>query len=137
MFTLSAKGAYGLSAVLELAFRRNQGPVQIRDIADSRDIPQQFLEQILVVLKRAGIVRSKRGAQGGYTLADDPSRIAVLDILEALEGSLDIAPDGRGGPRLAFLWESLEQDIRRRLSLSLADLSQRVLDNEGVLFYDI
>ena len=68
MFSLSAKGVYGLTALLDLAAHRSRPSVQIRDIAERHSIPQHYLEQILVALKKAGYVTSFRGAQGGYAL---------------------------------------------------------------------
>ena len=115
MFGISAKGIYGVSAVLELALRFNGGAVQIRDIAEAQRIPQHYLEQILVVLKRGGIVKSYRGAQGGYALAGDPGSIRLEDVFILLEGPLDVAPGGRGDPRLNGLWHDLAEGARQRL----------------------
>lgn len=137
MFGISAKGIYGLSAVLELSFRFDEGPVQIRDIAGAQSIPQHYLEQILVVLKRGGIVKSFRGAQGGYALASSPGEIRLLDVLTLLEGPLDVSPGDRGDPRLDFLWKDLADAARLRLDQSLEDLIREIRDHEGRLTYMI
>ena len=137
MFSISAKGIYGLSAVLELAFRYNEGPVQIKDIAEARNIPQHYLEQILVVLKKGGVVKSTRGAQGGYALAADPGSIRLLDVMGLLEGPLDVAPGSRGDPRLDFFWHRLAEAVRVPLDRSLAELLLEVRDAEGRFSYTI
>ncbi len=122
MFTLSAKGVYGLLAMLELAERRHHGSVQIRDIAQKHGIPQHYLEQILVILKKAGLVESFRGAQGGYSLAKAPTKIRVADVLEQLEGKLEVAPETRRINALQFFWEKLESRIEDELQRTIDDL---------------
>ncbi|MEI6431459.1 MAG: Rrf2 family transcriptional regulator [bacterium] len=82
------KEDYGLRASLDLAVRAGSGPVQTRDIASRQGIPEQFLEQLLAALRRAEIVRSTRGAGGGYALSTPPSQITVGQILRALSGPL-------------------------------------------------
>ena len=82
------KEDYGLRAALDLAVRAGAGPVQTREIAARQGIPEQFLEQLLAALRRAEIVRSTRGAGGGYALAAPPSQITVGQILRSLSGPL-------------------------------------------------
>ena len=137
MFSISAKGIYGLSAVLELAFRFNEASVQIKDIADAQKIPQHYLEQILVVLKRGAVVQSFRGSQGGYALAADPGSIRVLDVITLLEGPLDVAPGERGDPRLNSLWHDLAEAARKRLDMSVAELVDDVRRAENHLNFVI
>lgn len=137
MFGLTAKGIYGVSAVLELALRHDGGPMQIKDIAAAQSIPQHYLEQILVVLKRGGIVRSFRGAQGGYALASEPEEIRLLDVVVLLEGPLDIAPGGRGDPRLNGLWHDLTEGARSRLDQSIAELIDEITEAESRLNFMI
>jgi Rrf2 family protein len=83
-----AKEDYGLRAVLDLAVFSGSGPVQTREIATRQRIPEQFLEQVLAALRRAEVVRSTRGAGGGYTLASTPDKITVGQVLRALTGPL-------------------------------------------------
>lgn len=85
---LSTKGRYGLRALLDLAIYSEKGPVSISSIASRQQISERYLEQLVAKLKKAGMVRSIRGAQGGYELARDPGDISVGDILRTLEGSL-------------------------------------------------
>ena len=84
----TAKEDYGLRAVLDLAAHAGAGPVQTREIAQRQHIPEQFLEQLLAALRRAEVVRSTRGAGGGYGLAAAPDRITVGHVLRALSGPL-------------------------------------------------
>ena len=76
---------YGLICAVHLARRRNDGPVTGRDIAVRERLPSDYVEQILLRMRRANIVRSTRGARGGYTLARDPSEISVRDVIQASE----------------------------------------------------
>ncbi len=119
MFTISAKGAYGLYAMMELS-RANKGEsVQIKDIADAQDIPQHYLEQLLVTLRKAGFVKSFRGTNGGYALARNPGEVTVLELLTALEGPVEILREQvpRGG--LDFYWERLEAAFTSQLGMTL------------------
>ena len=122
MFTISAKGAYGLYAMMELASSYPGGSLQIRDIAEAREIPQHYLEQLLVTLRKAGFVKSFRGTNGGYALAKPPSEIRVLDILTALEGPVEILREQvpRGG--LDFYWSRLAEQFTEGLTLTLEEI---------------
>jgi Rrf2 family protein len=86
---LSTKGRYGLRAVLDLALNGESEAVALSGIAERQGISISYLEQLIAKLKRAGIVNSIRGAQGGYILAKKPEDISVGDILRALEGDLN------------------------------------------------
>ncbi len=122
MFTISAKGAYGLYAMMELTRTHRGDSVQIKDIADARDIPQHYLEQLLVTLRKAGFVKSYRGTNGGYALAKAPSDVTVLEILTALEGPVEVLREQvpRGG--LEFYWGRLEQAFAAQLAQTLEEL---------------
>lgn len=86
--TFTTKEDYGLRAVLDMAVHGGSGPVQAREIAARQQIPEQFLEQLLAGLRRAEVIRSIRGAGGGYVLADDPSRVTVGAVLRGLSGPI-------------------------------------------------
>jgi Rrf2 family protein len=89
---LSCKSEYALLALLELATHYNSGePLQIRQIAAQQNIPDRYLEQLLATLRRGGVVRSQRGAKGGYVLAREPWKITLLEVVTCLEG-LDAQP---------------------------------------------
>lgn len=88
MVELSCKSEYAILALLELAAHYNEGePLQIRSIASEQNIPDRYLEQLLATLRRGGVIRSQRGAKGGYLLAREPWKITLLEILNCLEGA--------------------------------------------------
>ncbi len=89
---LSSKSEYALLAMIELAIAYPNGePLQIRQIAAQQDIPDRYLEQLLASLRRCGLVRSQRGARGGYLLAREPWKINLLEVVNCIEG-LDAQP---------------------------------------------
>jgi Rrf2 family transcriptional regulator, cysteine metabolism repressor len=83
---LSSRSEYGIRALLELAQRRGQGPIQSRDIAERQGIPDAYLNQLLLTLRKAGIVQSVRGPAGGHLLAKAPEGISMAEVVGALEG---------------------------------------------------
>jgi Rrf2 family protein len=85
---LSCKSEYALLALIELAdhYSSNE-PLQIRQIAAEQSIPDRYLEQLLATLRRSGLVRSQRGAKGGYVLAREPWKITLLDVVASIEGA--------------------------------------------------
>jgi Rrf2 family cysteine metabolism transcriptional repressor len=85
---LSSRSRYGFRAILELAVGYGEGPIQIKTIADREDISNKYLEQLIAMLKAAGLVRSVRGPRGGYTLAKPPSDIRLDEVFSTLEGPL-------------------------------------------------
>ena len=86
---LSTKGEYASRAMLELALRHPQGgPVHSREISRAQNIPQEFLEQILLLLKRAGYLKSRKGPHGGYSLAKPPDKITVAEVIRVMDGPL-------------------------------------------------
>ena len=87
---ISTKGRYALRIMVDLALHDGEEPVSVREIAQRQDISGKYMEQIISVLTRAGLLRSVRGAQGGYHLAHPPREITVGRILRATEG--DLAP---------------------------------------------
>lgn len=137
MFSLSAKGVYGLTALMELGLRYNKGSVQIRDIASRHNIPQHYLEQILVLLKKTGHVTSFRGAQGGYALARDPDTIPVADVLTRLEGQLQVVADEKKDGVLGFFWDEIERELMKTLDRSLGDLLRMKQDRDQQINYVI
>src|SRR5919108_3326253 len=85
---IPAKADYAVRAALELAAAEDDEPVKGEQLAESQQIPLQFLEHILLELKHARIIRTKRGVRGGYWLARDPSEISLADVIRAVEGPL-------------------------------------------------
>lgn len=85
---LSTKGRYGLRAMLDIATNQDKGPITIRLIGEHQGLSERYLEQILIPLKQAGLVKSIRGSQGGYVLGRDAVNITVGDIIRVLEGPI-------------------------------------------------
>ncbi len=85
---LSSRTRYGIRAMLELALEYGKRPLQIKSIADREDISNKYLEQLIAMLKSAGLVRSVRGPRGGYMLAKPPQEILLKDIFVTLEGPI-------------------------------------------------
>jgi len=83
---ISKLAIYGIMVAVDLAIHANEAPVQARAIARRHGIPVRFLEQVLHAMKKAGLVESQRGAQGGYLLTHEPAAMSLADIFEALEG---------------------------------------------------
>lgn len=125
---------YGLIVALHLAKRGGEQPVPARDMAEREGLPADYVEQILLKLRRAGVVASVRGASGGYHLARDPGDITVKDVMEAAEShtfevNCDVHPvdPTRCSPDASCsirpVWRALQQQIDALLeSISLADL---------------
>jgi Rrf2 family protein len=88
---ISTKGDYGMRAAIDLARNYDSGePVQVKDIAERQDIPKDYLSLIMVDLRKAGVVESVRGPRGGYRLARHPSEISMCEVLETLEGPIQL-----------------------------------------------
>jgi len=124
MLTLTTKSHYGIAALVELARHYNNGLVQIKDIVEHQDIPKNYLEQLLNQLQKAGLVKSVRGIKGGYELSSPPDQILLLDILETLEGKIEV----NGEPRLKSLgsvYDHIVQIIKKELAVSLAEILER------------
>ena len=129
---ITAKADYAVRAAAELAAAEGTGPVKGERIATAQDIPLKFLENILSELRTAGIVASRRGAEGGYWLDRPASEIAVADVLRAVEGPL-ASIRGTGPERLTYqgaaevlpqMWVALRASLRIVLEgVTLADLA--------------
>jgi Rrf2 family protein len=129
MALFTSKVDYALRALLDLAAQPPGRPTQSREIATRREIPESYLNQLLVVLRRAGLVRSLRGAAGGYVLGKEPRQITAADVVQALHGaSLLGEPDGdvSQGPAawvIRNLQNRLNEVVRRELEqTTLADM---------------
>ena len=136
MFRISSKGFYGLLAAFELARNYHAGHLQIGEIAASQSIPQHYLEQMLVMMKRVGLVKSLRGKHGGYALAKPPAEIRVADVLECLEGSLALAGQ-QGKDTLDFYWSEVETRIAELVDVTLEELRLQKQLHEGRIAFEI
>lgn len=132
---VSTRGDYASRALLSLALGGDATPVSVRDIATRTGLPQPYLEQILLALKGAGLVRSKRGVGGGYVLARSPEEITLGDIVSAVDGPITLgdfgqphtggACDHQGQCVLLAVWGDVAEHMRRHLDgLHLADLAR-------------
>ena len=130
---VSTRGDYASRALLSLALRADAAPTSVRDLAERTGLPQPYLEQILLALKGAGLVRSKRGVGGGYVLARDPTEITLGQIVSAVDGPIvagdfgephtNGACDHEGQCVLLTVWAEVSQHMRSHLdSFSLADM---------------
>lgn len=132
---VSTRGDYASRALLSLALHQDvTGPTSVRDIAERTGLPQPYLEQILLALKGAGLVRSKRGVGGGYVLARAPEEVTLAAIISAVDGPIvvgdfgephkDGACDHEGQCVLLAIWAQVGEYMRRHLErLTLADIA--------------
>ncbi len=134
---LSAKAEYAIKAVLDLALHRSGELIPIQDIAARQRIPQRYLEQVLLALKRAGLLTSKRGSAGGYDLTRPPEEITVGAVLRAVEGdhalfeALSRPADDRD---LVELWTEIAEAVSRVIDgLSFGELAARVRERRATV----
>lgn len=136
---ISAKGEYAIKAMLDLAMHRGRALVPIQEIAARQAIPQRYLEQVLLALKRAGLLTSKRGSAGGYHLSKSPDEVTVGAVLRAVEGGgapFESAPYGRrnGGHEddLGELWDEITEAVAGVVDRwTLGDLVTRTVERRG------
>lgn len=138
---LSTKGRYGLRALIDLAVHSQDGAVSIQSIAQRQGISDNYLEQLMAKLKKAGLVTSLRGACGGYRLAHPAGEISVGDVLRALEGNLDAVTCEDGTCDTAdscvtrFVWRRINDSIAHTVDTMMLDElveeSRRLLQDKG------
>lgn len=114
---ISTKGEYGIRAMMELSLRYGEGYVQSAHIAAARDIPENYLYQLLITLRKNGLVRSRRGPQGGHMLARAPEHISLAETIQALEGP--IAP-------VSCVQEGIVDDCPRSDQCAVRSVWQRI-----------
>lgn len=147
---VSQRVTYGIMAAVDLAINGKETPIQARMIARRQGIPVRFLEQVLHALKKAGLVESQRGAQGGYLLTHKPADLSVAEILEALEGPVfhrsfahyNAADKRTSKPELLLgdVWEQVQQAERKVLeSITVEQLAgrQRAIEAQRNPMYHI
>ncbi|WP_079509865.1 cysteine metabolism transcriptional regulator CymR [Mesobacillus jeotgali] len=118
---ISTKGRYGLTIMIELAKNYGEGPISLKSIAQTNDLSEHYLEQLVAPLRNAGLVKSIRGAYGGYILGSEPSNISAGDIIRVLEGPISIV-------------EGIEDEepAKRELWTRIRDAVKDVLDNTTI-----
>jgi Rrf2 family transcriptional regulator, cysteine metabolism repressor len=115
---ISTKGRYGLTIMIELAKKHGEGPISLKTIAQANELSEHYLEQLIAPLRNAGLVKSIRGAYGGYVLSDLPTKITAGDVIRVLEGPITPV-------------EGIEDEepAKRELWIRIRDAIKDVLDN--------
>lgn len=128
---LSTKGRYGISAMFDLALHYGCGPQTVKAIAERQNVPEAYLEQLIAPLRKAGLVQSTRGAQGGYMLTRPPQEVTIGEILRASEGSIAPAQcvldpcENADGCVMHILWTKLYKGINGVFDgITLGDMLQ-------------
>jgi Rrf2 family transcriptional regulator, cysteine metabolism repressor len=137
MALLSTKGVYGLSAMYALFLAKTDKPMQIKEISTKAEIPQNYLEQLLILLRQAGLVKSIRGALGGYVLAKSPHDISIKDILIALEGNVSITEMEIKNPVLHLFYEQSNQRMNAIFESPLSEFDVLAQQLHAELNYSI
>jgi len=135
---LSTRGRYGVKAMFDLAANQHNGPVSLKSIAERQNLSEAYLEQLFANLKKAGLVKSVRGAQGGYLLGDEAENITVGQILRTLEGTVapvECVDDMNDGAEecpdadncvTRFIWQKIRDSIAEVIdSITLQDMIER------------
>ncbi len=124
---LSTKGRYGVMAMFDLAQHAGEGPISLKSVAERQELSENYLEQLISGLRKAGLVKSVRGAQGGYVLGREPEQIKVGDIIRVLEGP--IAPVDCAGEGDSECCDKAEQCVTRVVWEKMRDSIADVLDS--------
>ncbi|WP_408007035.1 cysteine metabolism transcriptional regulator CymR [Pseudalkalibacillus sp. A8] len=137
---ISTKGRYGLTIMMALAKKHGEGPISLKSIAKDHELSEHYLEQLVGPLRNAGLVKSVRGAYGGYTLARNPENITAGDIIRVLEGPItpvEIMDDEE--PAKRDLWIKIRDAVKEVLDSTtleeLASYSGGEDDQESYMFY--
>lgn len=138
---ISTKGRYALRMLIDLASNHDDGYISLKDIAERQDISKKYLEQIVPMLNKSGILRTNRGNKGGYMLAKAPNELTVGDVLRATEGNL--APvscleyEPNTCPRCEdcatlYIWEGLYKAVNEYLdNITIQDIIDRAINLNG------
>lgn len=142
---LTMRGDYGLRAMLDMAAYYGQGLVESADIASRQFIPEQYLDQILVVLRKEGLIKSVRGPKGGHMLARPPAQITMAQVMNALEGyvpPMECLPNPdfcklSPGCALREVWQKIDAMTQQILNTTtIEELAQRHrVENAETMYY--
>jgi Rrf2 family protein len=139
---ISTKIRYGVRAMVELASGYGKGPIELKEIARREEISLKYLEQVFIPLRTAGLVKSIRGSKGGYSLAKSPSEIYLSEIVEVLEGPIEIVDclrDSKHCRKASHcvtreVWREVSQAIQNILSsITLEELLNRKREKEEIV----
>ncbi|MDF2588940.1 MAG: hypothetical protein K0S41_2781 [Anaerocolumna sp.] len=142
---ISTKGRYGLRAIVDLVLYSNGEHVSLINIAERQNISKNYLEQVFAILRKTGIVKSVKGAQGGYILAKDASLITVGEILRALEGDLSVISESNDTEMnrieshlLSTVWGKIDEKVNEVVDqLTLLEVVNEYKKGTDVLMYYI
>jgi Rrf2 family protein len=139
---ISTKIRYGARAMLELASRYGEGTIELKEIAHKENIPPKYLEQVIIPLRTAGLVKSTRGSKGGYSLGRPPSEIYLKDVYEVLEGPVSLV-DCLLDPKVCHrvsscvtrdIWQEVSEAIGKVFSsITLEDMVERRRQKERMI----
>ncbi len=136
---ISTKGRYGLTIMIDLAKRQGEGPTSLKLIANENNLSENYLEQLASPLRNAGLIKSIRGAYGGYVLAKNAKDITAGDVIRVLEGRITLV-EGIENEKTAQqnLWKKISEAIKNVLdSTTLEDLANHIDDEpqDSYMFY--
>lgn len=136
---ISTKGRYGLTIMIELAKHYGEGPIPLRQIAAEKDLSEAYLEQLVSPLRNAGLVKSVRGAYGGYMLASKPAEISAADVIRVLEGPIQPVEgiENEEAPQRE-LWMRIRDAVKNVLDTTTIEDLAKYSNNEvtdGYMFY--
>lgn len=136
---ISTKGRYGLTIMMELAVRSGEGPISLKSIAEKHQLSEHYLEQLVAPLRNAGLVKSIRGAYGGYILSQSPEEISAGAVIRVLEGPISpVDFTEEDDPAKRDLWIRIRDSIAEVLdSTTLHDMItfQDSKSNDSYMFY--
>lgn len=142
---VSTKGRYGLRAMADLALNSKNEHITLRSIAKRQSISENYLEQVFSTLKKAGMVKSVKGPQGGYTLSDEAANITVGKVLRALEGDLSVVSEENSSVNIVedcikiVVWDKINQSVDQLVdSITLKDITEtysRLVVNEAYMYF--
>ena len=144
---VSTKGRYGLRALVDLTVNSNDKHVSLVEIANRQNISLNYLEQVFGILRKAGIVKSIKGAQGGYVLADDPENIKISTVLNVLEGEFRIVDEADSDKEAdsiqlaikTLVWDKINENVNYYLeNTTLEDIAneqKRLNDTETYMYF--
>lgn len=144
---VSTKGRYGLRALVDLAVNSNDRHVSLVEIANRQNISLNYLEQVFGILRKAGIVKSIKGAQGGYVLADNPENIKISTVLNVLEGEFRIVDEADSDKEAdsiqlaikTLVWDKINENVNYYLeNTTLEDIAneqKRLNDTETYMYF--
>ena len=136
---LSTRGKYGLYAMYYLAAHAGEGPLPLQSISTMGGVPKQYLEQLLGNLRRAGLVSTVRGAQGGYQIAAAPENVTLRDIIDAVEGPIELSECASadntcrksGSCPVGWVWLHVTDSINSELEkINLSDMLTQACESE-------